>query len=427
MPFESFTFKPKFYYNTYEQYHPVTATIVDTPGVDIFGIDLEAVKPHKLFNMDGTLAGGVTYRKDSNHDAERYEYADVVVTAPPPFPPGRPGRIVSTLSDRSGTLLEIGDTDNTLYGFFIQESLNLTERTVLDIGGRVDRSEFEEDTKEFRKYDWGLGNYVASNTRIRIDEEFSLFSGQIGLSHELTDQISTFVSLAQADQVPFSSELSQNPNLDKSTARNFEIGLKGRAKNWHFDTSVYWSKVDDEVTTSRQGGETIYQNAGKTEKRGFELSGSVQVMEGLNVGLNYAYSDYEYESFNEVVNITPGGRPTYVNMDRSGNALPYIPENKHTLFADYTHPSGLTARVSLDSWGSYYMDSANSEKYEGYDNVTNVFVGYERGQHKFGFNLDNAFDKRYAQEVDKDTNGDRSWTPGAPRSFMLTYSYRFDK
>jgi iron complex outermembrane receptor protein len=427
MPFEGFTFKPKFYYNTYKQYHPVTATIVDTPGVEIFGIDLEAVKPHQLFGMDGTLAGGVTYRKDMNHDAERYEYADVLTTPPPAFPPGRPGRIIATLSDRKGTLLEVGDTDNTLYGFFIQESLNLGEHTVLDIGGRVDRSEFEEDTNEMRKYDWALGNYVDSNTRIRIDEEFSLFSGQIGISHELTDSISTFASLAQADQVPYSAELSDNPDLDKSTASNFEIGLKGRAKNWSFDTSVYWSEVDDEVIASRQGGETIFQNAGTTDKRGFELAGSVRVMEGLNVGLNYAYSDYEYDSFSEVVNTTPGRRPTYENKDRSGNSLPYIPENKHTLFADYKHPSGWTARVSLDSWGSYYLDSANSEKYEGYDNLTNVFIGYERGQHKFGFNLDNAFDKDYAIEVEKDTDGDRAWTPGAPRSFMLSYSYSFDK
>ena len=28
--------------------------------------------------------------------------------------------------------------------------------------------------------------------------------------------------------------------------------------------------------------------------------------------------------------------------------------DKHTLFADYKHPSGITARVSLDSWGRYY-------------------------------------------------------------------------
>ena len=427
MPFESFTFKPKVYFNTYSQYHPVTATIVDTPGTEIFGIDLEAVKPHKLFGMDGTLAGGVTYRNDSNDDAERYEYADRIESTPPPFPPGAVGRIVSTLSDRRGILLEVGDTDNTLYGFFIQESLKLGERTTLDIGGRVDRSEYEEDTNEVRKYDWSIGNYATGDGRIRIDEEFSLFSGQLGVSHELTDKINTYVSLAQADQVPYSAELSKNPNLDKSTANNFEIGLKGRAANWSFDTSVYWSEVDDEVIASRQGGETIFQNAGTTDKHGFELAGSVRVIEGLNVGLNYAYSDYEYDSFNEVVNTNPGGRPVYVNVDRSGNRLPYIPKNKHTLFADYKHPSGWETRVSLDSWGSYYMDSANSEKYEGYDNLTNVFIGYERGPHKFGFNLDNAFDKRYAIEVEKDTDGDRAYTPGAPRSFMLSYSYRFDK
>ncbi|TNF91862.1 MAG: TonB-dependent receptor [Gammaproteobacteria bacterium] len=384
----------------------------------IFGVDLEAQKPHQLFDMNGTLAGGVTYRKDSNHDAERYEYADRTEI---PFGP-QAGRITSTLSDRKGALMEVADTDNTLYGFFIQESLKLDDHTVLDIGGRMDRSKFEEDTNEITKYHYGMGKYVPGDGRIRINEKFSLFSGQIGLSYELTDQISTFVSLAQADQVPYSSELSDNPDLDKSTTRNFEIGLKGRAKNWRFDTSVYWSKGDDEIVKSLVDGESIFQNAGKTKKRGLELSGSVQVLEGLNVGLNYAYSDYEYDAFTEVIS---GWKP--VSLDHSGNKLPYVPRHKHTLFADYIHPSGLTARVSMDSWGSYYMDNANSEKYGGYDNVTNVFIGYERGPHKFGFNLDNAFDKRYAIEATKDVRETRSWVPGAPRSFMLTYSYQFEK
>lgn len=415
-----YTLKPKFYFNQYSHYHPVTGAISVTPASRIFGADVEASRPHTLMGMEAELNTGITYRADINNDKKRYAYADVRTLdgSGDPFA----SRILATLSDSKGRLLEESDNMNQLYGFFVQESVRLNERLLLDVGTRVDRAEIEQDVNEFFAYDYGQGRYVAGVGEFEIDRDFLLFAPKIGLTYRLNPAVNAFVSVAQADQVPFANELDDNPDLDKATVRNVEVGLKGRARAWSFDTSVYYSRGEDEVVATRENGTSTFSNAGETKKIGFDVTGSYRINPLLAIGANYAYSDYTYEEFTEVV--TGGGPPR--NEDRSGNELPYVPRHKYNLFADYRHPSGFSARISMDSWGSYWMDNANTEKYGGYDFVTDLFLGYQRGPHRVSLNIDNVFDKRYATEAEKSTRGVRSYEPGAPRRLLLGYRYDFD-
>jgi iron complex outermembrane receptor protein len=71
------------------------------------------------------------------------------------------------------------------------------------------------------------------------------------------------------------------------------------------------------------------------------------------------------------------------------------------------------------------MDNANTEKYEGYEFLTNLMLGYSQGPHSLKLNVENLFDKRYASEAQKSTNGDNSYSAGAPRSALLSYAYNF--
>jgi len=407
----NYTYTPRFYVNEYSQFHPVTGQIVDTSASLVAGVDLEMQHTHKLAGKDSEFVGGVTYRMDRNTGDERYAYADVVTT------PG--GRIIETLSNNKGALLEVQNTHNSLYGFFLQESMQLANKLKMDASVRVDRATLQRDGNEMQRYDYASGQYVTGVGAFNIDKDFNLWSPRLGLIYVLSESTNVFVSLAQADQTPFTSELENNPDLDKSTVRNFEVGFKGRAKNWHYDFSTYWAVGKDEVMTTLENGETLFSNAGRTDKKGVELAAAYQVLHDLQLGVNYAFSDYTYDAFTEVVSGVP--------LDRSGNTLPYVPRHKTTIFLDYKNNHGITARISADTWGSYWVDNANSEKYQGYDLVTNLFVGWEQGQHRLGLNIDNLFDKHYAIQVTKDTRGNLSYVPAVPRSFMLSYRYEFGK
>jgi iron complex outermembrane receptor protein len=114
---------------------------------------------------------------------------------------------------------------------------------------------------------------------------------------------------------------------------------------------------------------------------------------------------------------------TTVNLDRSGNHLPFVPRNQYGIFAGWKSLSGWYARLSANTWGEYWLDSANTEKYPGWKWVTNLAVGYEKSRHSLTLNVDNLFDKHYAAEVKKDTSGKVTYTAASPRSVLLTYKY----
>ncbi len=71
------------------------------------------------------------------------------------------------------------------------------------------------------------------------------------------------------------------------------------------------------------------------------------------------------------------------------------------------------------------MDNANTQKYEGYDLVTDLMLGYEYKNHTFQLNVNNVFDKYYAMSASKDLAGDITYQAAAPRTAIFTYTYKF--
>jgi iron complex outermembrane receptor protein len=307
---------------------------------------------------------------------------------------------------------------------FLQQSFQ-KDRWILDVGARIDRVNFD-----ISGYKWGDFSFIAGNYRMcphpsiencfdySRKRTYTAFSPRVGVLYKLTPIFNVYGNISTGANTPTSGELSLNPNLKLAKVINYEVGLKARHRKFSFDTALYLMDVRDEVVrTVQPGGISAFTNAGKTEKKGFEFAGTFQLIEGLEVGASYAYSDYKFKRFSEPV----GG----TNIDRSGNRLPYIPIHQYSAFISYKHTSGFRFRVQTDTWGSYYMDNANSEKYEGYEFLTSASVGYSRGNLDLSLMVDNLFDKKYAVEVTKDTRGVKRYSPGPPRTFLVRLTYNF--
>jgi iron complex outermembrane receptor protein len=412
------TFKPRFYFNQWKHYHPVTGLINDSKDwTTVFGTDLEAQQRHRIGDAKGTLVMGVTARQDSNDDSRKYAYRDIRVI----------GGVRQTTSDAEGNLAAIQKYKTRLAGVFLQESLLPTDRILIDAGLRFDKSRLTFDETDYCNsatvYVNGLCPTLATPVVTpTVNKTYNLFAPRVGASYKLTNEVSLYGSLAQGNQIPSDTETTSNPNLNAARSRSAEIGFKGRAARWSFDTAIYANKVDDEIVSVVQAGsQTQYVNAGKTDKKGFEFAGSYQILPALDLGASLALSDYKYDSFSEPVRTGA----TTVNVDRAGKRLPFVPVQQYGIFAAYRHPSGFRARIQSNSWGSYYLDNANSASYDGYRWVTSVMLGYEQGKHSLTLNADNVFDKHYAMEVKKDTSGKVSYSAASPRLVMLTYGYRF--
>ncbi len=409
------TYRPRIYFNTWEHFHPVTAMINDSNNNKVFGTDLELNYAHKLFANDAILVAGVTAKQDRTRDSKKYAYKDFNIVGMGRF------NISETLSEKKGDLANVEDSTATLYGFYLQESFKPLEKTLVDLSLRVDRVKFDVDGNEILEYNWsGFGGqtYKTGDGRYSINEAYTLVSPKIGVSYALSDSTNIYASVASANQAPTDNELKTNRvedkgTLDKTQSINYEIGLKTRTKDFSYDLAIFQNDVKDEITATKEGWTTFYQNAGKTQKRGLEFSGQYNLNKNLSLGASYTYSNFKFKEFKE------DG-----TFNRSGNYLPYIPKHQYAIFANFNYDR-FKSRVQTRSWGSYYMDNANSEKHSGYEFVTDVMVGYEYKNHNLQLNINNVFDKHYAMSAQKDLDGDYTYKAAAPRTVMFTYSYKF--
>ncbi|MBU1236572.1 MAG: TonB-dependent receptor [Gammaproteobacteria bacterium] len=411
-----FTFKPRVYYNTWYHYHPVTGIVNETEDwVWNLGTDIEGSYRH----TDGSLVGGLTVRQERVPNSRKYRYASVITTTSAGAcvdSATASGRILATCSDSKGELTEIDDSTTLLTGIYLQESWRPGERWIIDVGGRYDVAKFKDTNNELYAYSYSTGRYVAGAGETTLNKTFHLPAPKVAASYRLSDALHLFATVAQAAQIPSTGEIASNPSLDASVARNQEVGLKGRGSDWTFDASYYVTKVRDEIVQQNNGGVTTYLNAGRTDKKGFEVAGLIEVGGGFEVGGYYSWTDYKYQDFTELV--------SGVNLDRSGKTLPFVPENQYGLSLGWK--SGpWHARLSANTWGEYWLDNANTEKYEGWDWVTNLSVSYQWQAHSLTLNADNLTDKLYAAEVKKDTSGRVTYTAASPRTIMLTYRYDF--
>jgi len=408
----SFELKPVFFINSWNQRHPVTGRI-NHADTNTYGMDIQANHSHKLADRSGILTFGITGRFD-DQKTDYFKYAQ--------FTTGFGGRITEVISDARGKRIETQDRKTDLYGIYAQESFQPTDRCIMDLGLRYDEVKFDITGSRSETFDYSAGTYIPASDPEDIGKSFSDFSPRLGISYKLIDGLNIYTQFSRGIQTPTEGELSENPELDTVKIYNYEIGLKVRHPRWSLDTAFYFSPVENEVVqVIGTGGDTQYVNSGKTRKKGFELSCSWFVTPALKVGGAYSYTDYIFDKFSEPVNM--GG--TVINLDRNGNKLPFVPENQFSIFGSYRHSSGLRFRIETLYWGSYYIDNANSEKYEGYDFITNSMIAYEFESFDISLNAHNLFDEYYAIEVQKDTRGMIRYTPAAPRSLMLRLTYKF--
>jgi len=412
--------KPRFYFNTWEHFHPVTGMINDSDDNSVYGTDLELNYNHKLFDTEASLVAGVTYKVDITNDAEKYQYLEYDKNI-------FSDRISKTLSNEKGELAQIEDSKTVLYGAYFMETFSPSDDITIDISTRVDKLSLDIDGFAFSEYSWSAGDYDDVNSIIDVDKDYTLFSAKLGAIYKLTDTSNMYASIATANQAPTGSEIEaaqqEGIDLDKSTNVNYEIGVKTRTENLLVDLAIYQNDVDDEIIQIKDADDNIiYDNAGKTQKRGLEFNAVYRVSDLLDIGGAYAYSDFKFVKFSEIVT-----QPDYskISVSRAGNALPYIPKNQYSLFAAFKMKNGFKARVTTKSWGSYYMDNANTQKYEGYDFVTDLMIGYEHQAHNIQLNVRNLTDEYYAMEALRDTGLKDSYKAAAPRSAMVTYTYKF--
>jgi iron complex outermembrane receptor protein len=282
------------------------------------------------------------------------------------------------------------------YGLYVQDSIDLTERLQLTLGGRYDATRQSVDDR------------FPSDGDASDAQRFEDFNYSAGLSYRLTEHTMAYARVATSFETPTLNELSNptaggfNTGLQPARALTRELGVKGEWDDLRLEAVVYSILLKDELVAQSTDRGNTYSNAGKSRRDGFELSGEYRPVDNWRLSMAYSYNDYHYTRFEGY----------------DDNRLPGIP--RQTLFTEVGYESdAFYARVNMNAYGPQYADNANEARVAG-NALFNLRVGTVlklHGQELEPYvGVDNLTDRRYYDNLRINDTGARYYEPGPGRT-----------
>jgi iron complex outermembrane receptor protein len=311
---------------------------------------------------------------------------------------------------------------------------------------RRDEDDRVRNTDVYAQIEWRvlprlslLAGVRASEVRFRSDDHYVVAgnpddSGSVkfrettpvaGITFHASDAVNLYATYGQGFETPTFAELAYRPggtglnfDLKPATSEAVEIGVKAiLAQRHRLNAALFAIDTDDEIViNAATGGRTTFRNAGKTERRGFELAYDGQLPHGVALHAAYTYLSAEFAS-----DFTTGAPPVPIP---AGTKLPGVP--KQTAFGElaWTPPAlpWLTTAVEVLYVDRIYVNDRNSDFAPSYT-VANLRASVEGTwgsvRARAFARVNNLADRNYAGSVIVgDTNG-RFFEPAPGRNYFV--------
>lgn len=258
---------------------------------------------------------------------------------------------------------------------------------------------------------------------------FSNTSPVAGLAYHLTPELSLYASAGRGFETPTFTELAYrrsgtglNFALKPSLSTNREIGLKGHIGDYQkltlarFDTETR----DEIVVDTASGGRTIYKNAGRTRRSGWEASWQAVLPANFDARAAYTVLDARYtEAF------TSGAKAELVP---AGNNLPGVPRTSLYAELQWHHfESGFSAALEARHNSKVYVNDQNSDSAPAYT-LANLRLAFEQRARDWHIGetlrIDNLTDRTYIGSVIVADGNGRFFEPAPRRNASFIVSAR---
>lgn len=277
------------------------------------------------------------------------------------------------------------------------------------------------------RYDWISYDFdnqlVPSKVTGAPDEKrnFHKASPQLGLVWNITPEFDLYSNWSQGFVPPEVSGLYGanlvTPDLKEATFNNVDAGLRFKLFDDRLDGEItlYRLQGQDEVLSYTKPDNTREpRNAGQTLHQGIEIGGTWKISDIYNqrLKLSGSFAKHEYEDF----------KPSSV-ADYSGNTMPSSSKSFGTVEYQIKPIPELLLSAEGVYVGSYWINEANTEKYDGHT-VLNLRANYRQNAYEIYGQILNVADAHYAESTSF-SNNQASYTPAAPRTYLLGLRYHF--
>ena len=386
--------------------NPLPFAIIDIERVS-YGATVRGSSPVTFLGTRHRLMAGVDAQM---LDDDRKNFANCNPPAPADCP--TPGE------ERGDVRLDQRERVSSL-GVFVRDEIRLGAEWLLSAGIRADRVRFDVRDNFFDP-DAPASSDDSGERTLRA------VSPMLGVLARVGPLNAVYANVSTSFETPTATELINkpdgsaglNPELDPQRAVTMEIGAKGTLfTTLRYDAAVYATRVTDELISFEDAanpGRRFFRNAGRTIRRGAELSLGTTVG-AVDLGVAYQYAHFRFDDY------TDG------TTDHSGNRIPGIPRQQLQASATLRHRS-LWATVEAEAAGSVAVNDANTVSSMGHE-VMHVRAG---GGAIFGkpwlspvVGVQNLFDRRYVGAVSANAANARYYEPAPGRTWFagLTLGY----
>ena len=265
---------------------------------------------------------------------------------------------------------------------------------------------------------------------------YSATSPVLGLSWRPSPTLNVYANAGKGFETPTFTELSYRPGgltglntaLKASSSRHAELGAKWKLADGHrLDAALFDIATRDEIVVdTNAGGRSTFKNAGRTERRGVELSYLGQLTDELRATLSLTALRARFvEAF-----ISGSGAAAVPVV--AGSRLAGTPER--SAFAELAWApkgawGGFNGGVELVHAGGLYVNDVNSDAAPA-ATVVNLRAGFAQASGPWKFSqlirVDNASDKGYAGSVIVNDANQRFFEPAAPRNWTAVLTAKYE-
>jgi len=256
------------------------------------------------------------------------------------------------------------------------------------------------------------------------EASFSRLSPKLGLNFELAPATNLYASYNQGFRAPAESNLfraghdttfaraqlkaNDALNLNPILAEQTEIGLRGGIFGFTYDLTAYQLKKKNDILSQRDptNTTTISTNNGSTRHEGIELGLGKAFNDHWRFDIAYSYAKHTYDSW-----ITSSG-------NLSGKEIEAAPRRIGNARLGWTPTTATTVQLELVQMGSYWLDAANTGKYEGHNLWNARFAQQLTKTFSLSARIMNLADKRYADSA-AGTGAAPTLSPGLPRTLFV--------
>lgn len=256
---------------------------------------------------------------------------------------------------------------------------------------------------------------------VNLRDSDTLLNYKLGVIYKPVESLSLYANAALSQQPPgggnfalnTSANSADNINNDPQKAKTFEAGAKWAANNaLALNLALFQTTVTNEIAADASAP-SGYSQTGKKRVRGVEASVIGNITERWNVSLGYLHQDATVEA------------GSIVAADGTPN-LTYTPGNAFTSWTTYRFPFGLTLGGGIRHTGGLHRGTDGAKGTPALTRawtVVDAVLSHDITEHfSLRLNAYNLFDKAYVASINK--SGYR-YTPGTPRTFLLSADFRF--